>query len=80
MRAVVFLGEGELQLTEFPDPTPGTAEAILESKASAMCGTDLHRYRGPRLDQLLIAGHEPCGVVWWRWTRQLLVSARRFAN
>ena len=63
MRAVVFLGERELDLEEFPDPTPGTGEVVLEIKASGMCGTDLHRYRGPKVDQHLIAGHEPCGVV-----------------
>ena len=63
MRAVVFLGERELELEEFPDPTPGTGEVVLEIKASGMCGTDLHRYRGPKVDQHLIAGHEPCGVV-----------------
>lgn len=63
MQAVVFLGERELELQNFPDPTPDTGDVILEIKASGMCGTDLHRYRGPKVDQHLIAGHEPCGVV-----------------
>ena len=63
MRAVVFLGDRKLELMEFPDPTPGPGEVVLEIKASGMCGTDLHRYRAPELDELFIAGHEPCGVV-----------------
>jgi len=73
MRGVVFLGNRELELREFPDPTPGPGEVVIAMKASGMCGSDLHPYRaagnaaaalglggtgGP-----FIAGHEPCGVV-----------------
>jgi threonine dehydrogenase-like Zn-dependent dehydrogenase len=63
MKAVVFLGDCELELMEFPDPTPGPDEVVLEIKASGMCGSDLHHYRAPKRDTLHIAGHEPCGVV-----------------
>ena len=75
MRAVVFLGERELELREFPDPTPGAGEVVLEMKASGMCGTDLKFYRASKdgggasslglgdLSEPVIAGHEPCGVV-----------------
>lgn len=75
MRAVVFLGDRELELTEFPDPTPGPGEVVIEIKASGMCGSDLKFYRAPRdaaeAGSLglggdggpVIAGHEPCGVV-----------------
>ncbi|MEL0020685.1 MAG: zinc-binding dehydrogenase [Rickettsiales bacterium] len=63
MKAVVFLGDRELELMEFPDPTPGPDEVVLEIKASGMCGSDLHHYRAPKRDTLHIAGHEPCGVV-----------------
>ena len=73
MKGVVFLGDRRLELREFPDPTPGPGEVVLEIKASGMCGSDLKFYRaaggggaaslglggtGP-----VIAGHEPCGVV-----------------
>ena len=30
---------------EFPDPTPGPGEAVIEIKASGMCGGDLKMYR-----------------------------------
>jgi 2-desacetyl-2-hydroxyethyl bacteriochlorophyllide A dehydrogenase len=72
MKAVVLLGDRTLEIREFPDPTPGPGEVVLEIKASGMCGSDLKFYRarggaaslgfktqaGP-----VIAGHEPCGVV-----------------
>jgi threonine dehydrogenase-like Zn-dependent dehydrogenase len=76
MRGVVFKGERELELMEFPDPTPGPGEVVLEMKASGMCGSDLHAYRASRAGggmgaslglggdgKPVIAGHEPCGVV-----------------
>jgi threonine dehydrogenase-like Zn-dependent dehydrogenase len=64
MRGVVFLGERELELREFPDPTPGPREVVVEIKASGMCGSDLTPYRAPKDRALpIIRGHEPCGVV-----------------
>lgn len=58
---------------EFPDPTPGPREVVLEIKASGMCGSDLKFYRRPKGASAglglpastgpVIAGHEPCGVV-----------------
>lgn len=73
MRGVVFTGNRKLELMEFPDPTPGPREVVLEIKASGMCGSDLHRYRAApggsnaggvrRSADPTIAGHEPCGVV-----------------
>jgi D-arabinose 1-dehydrogenase-like Zn-dependent alcohol dehydrogenase len=74
MKGIVFLGERETELREFPDPRPGPRDVILEIKASGMCGTDLKGYRDPfipgvvrggikRSMEPVIAGHEPCGVV-----------------
>jgi D-arabinose 1-dehydrogenase-like Zn-dependent alcohol dehydrogenase len=45
MKGVVFLGDRKLELREFPDPTPGPREVVIEIKASGMCGSDLHVYR-----------------------------------
>jgi 2-desacetyl-2-hydroxyethyl bacteriochlorophyllide A dehydrogenase len=73
MIGAVFSGNRQVELRDFPDPTPGPGEVVLEIKASGMCGSDLKFYRaaggapaslglggkgGP-----FIAGHEPCGVV-----------------
>ncbi len=73
MRGVVFAGERKLDLVEFPDPSPGPGEVVVEIKASGMCGSDLKVYRASKnASQSLglgtskgpvIAGHEPCGVV-----------------
>lgn len=75
MRGVTFLGGRELELAQFPDPTPGPGEVVLEIKASGMCGSDLKTYRAPKGGSSaalglgagttgpVIAGHEPCGVV-----------------
>ena len=64
MQGVVFTGDRKLEMTTFPDPTPGPGEVVLEMKASGMCGSDLHQYRRPKNQATgTIAGHEPCGVV-----------------
>lgn len=71
MKGVVFLGNRQLQLRDFADPTPGPGEVVLEIKASGMCGSDLHIYRatgsmsalGFGASSPVIGGHEPCGVV-----------------
>ena len=46
-KASCFVGDRKLELREFPDPTPGPREVVLEIKASGMCGSDLHTYRAP---------------------------------
>ncbi len=73
MRGVVFTGDRQLELMQFPDPAPDADDVIIEMKASGMCGSDLHQYRRPRgqvqatgipmKEGPVIAGHEPCGVV-----------------
>jgi threonine dehydrogenase-like Zn-dependent dehydrogenase len=75
MKGVVFLGDRKLELMDFPDPAPGPGEAVLEIRASGMCGSDLKYYRAPPgggaaglglgkgKEGPLIRGHEPCGVV-----------------
>ena len=74
MQGVVFLGGRKLEIRDFPDPTPGPRDVVLEIKASGMCGSDLHQYRAdPQPEGAVtggikrvagtIGGHEPCGVV-----------------
>jgi threonine dehydrogenase-like Zn-dependent dehydrogenase len=71
MKGVVFLGNRGLKQADFPDPSAGLREVVLEIKASGMCGSDLHIYRASGAETALgyhassptIAGHEPCGVV-----------------
>ena len=72
MKGIVFLGDKKLEIQNFPDPTPGPDDVIIEIQASGMCGSDLKFYRansGPSSlglggdDRPVIAGHEPCGVI-----------------
>jgi threonine dehydrogenase-like Zn-dependent dehydrogenase len=65
MRAVVFLGEGKLEIREYPDPVPGPDQVVIRMMASGMCGSDLHHLHSQHRtgSELVIEGHEPCGVV-----------------
>ena len=81
MKAVVFLGDRKIEFMEFPDPTPGSGEAVIEIKASGMCGSDLKMYRaigGAAALGLvgdgspLVAGHEPCAS----WSRSVRVCRK----
>ncbi len=74
MRGAVFLGNRKVELRNFPDPTPGPGEVVIQMKASGMCGSDLKFYRSPPGEaqkslgfsadaEPFIGGHEPCGVV-----------------
>ena len=74
MRGIVFLGDRKVELRNFPDPTPGPGEVVIQMKASGMCGSDLKFYRSPPGEaqkalglggdaEPFIGGHEPCGVV-----------------
>src|SRR5688572_3238240 len=74
MRGAVFLGNRKVEVRNFPDPTPGPGEVVIQMKASGMCGSDLKFYRSAPgeaqaalglgdLKDPFIGGHEPCGVV-----------------
>jgi threonine dehydrogenase-like Zn-dependent dehydrogenase len=72
MKGVIFPGDRRIEIREFPDPTPGPGEVVLEIKASGMCGSDLKFYRAvggaaslgfKAKQEPVIAGHEPCGIV-----------------
>jgi threonine dehydrogenase-like Zn-dependent dehydrogenase len=68
MQGLVFLGDRQVAIQNFPDPTPGPGDVVVAIRASGMCGSDLPRYIQPRAadanaSQMFITGHEPCGVV-----------------
>jgi threonine dehydrogenase-like Zn-dependent dehydrogenase len=65
MKGLVFLGERKMEFRDYPDPVPGPDEVIVRIKASGMCGSDLHHLHEPkrREDQIVIEGHEPCGII-----------------
>lgn len=63
MRGLVFTGNRQTALQDFPDPAPGPGEVVVEMRASGICGSDLNLYRRGSFQQPVICGHEPCGVV-----------------
>lgn len=65
MKAVVFHGPGDVRVDSVPDPAiREPTDAIVKVTRAAICGTDLHLYRGdwPRPPGFQI-GHEFTGVV-----------------
>lgn len=67
MRGVAYLGNGSVEVRDYPDPHPGNGEVLVAMKVAGLCGSDLHKYH---MDESLarsrngmIAGHEPAGIV-----------------
>jgi len=48
MKGVVFVRDRKLELRDFPDPTPGPRDVVLEIKASGMCGSGCRSERHSR--------------------------------
>jgi threonine dehydrogenase-like Zn-dependent dehydrogenase len=66
MRAVVYAGEGRVQVDDVPRPTiEGPGDAIVEISLSAICGSDLHLLDGktPGARRGAVIGHEYVGRV-----------------
>ena len=65
MRAVVFKGVGQVALEDRPTPVvQSSGDAILKVRSTALCGSDLHFYRGHQnIATDFIIGHEFTGIV-----------------
>ncbi|CAG8868737.1 putative zinc-binding alcohol dehydrogenase [Pseudomonas fluorescens] len=66
MRALTYHGANDVRVDTVPDPTIQAADdIILRVTATAICGSDLHLYRGkiPATEHGDIFGHEFMGVV-----------------
>jgi len=67
MKGIVFTGDRTLEVRDFPIPSPGPGEVLVQMKRAAICGSDLHVYRRPKSffesRSAWIPGHEPAGVV-----------------
>jgi 2-desacetyl-2-hydroxyethyl bacteriochlorophyllide A dehydrogenase len=61
----VYLGPGRMELQDAPEPEPSPGEVVIASRASAICGSDLHGFReaSPRRIPPLVMGHETVGVI-----------------
>jgi 2-desacetyl-2-hydroxyethyl bacteriochlorophyllide A dehydrogenase len=66
VRVVKLYGAGDIRVEEAPEPKLQAAtDALVRVTKSAICGTDLHPYRGhlPGFPQGTILGHEFTGIV-----------------
>ncbi|MCL2343073.1 MAG: zinc-binding dehydrogenase [Firmicutes bacterium] len=69
MKAAYLPGNSTVVFKEVPIPEPGYGQALLKTKASTICGSDIraiyreHTGKGPEGYQDKIAGHEPCGQI-----------------
>jgi len=70
MRGAVVLGDRDVDLREWPDPSPGPGEALVRMKASGLCGSELNGLYRPARERRrqqptwgYIGGHEPAGVI-----------------
>lgn len=66
MRALVKTGSGvgDLELKEWPEPTPAADEVKLRIAAAGICGTDIHIIKGEWPSRPpVVLGHEFCGTV-----------------
>ena len=62
MRSLKYEGQGKISIVEAPDPTPGVGEVVIKTVYSAICGSELHTYRGEGSPQGN-SGHEAVGIV-----------------
>jgi threonine dehydrogenase-like Zn-dependent dehydrogenase len=66
MKAVTWHGKRDVRVDTVPDPAiEEPTDAIIRITTTAICGSDLHLYEvfGPFIDEGMIMGHEPMGIV-----------------
>jgi len=65
LRAAVFYGIEDVRVCDVEKPRANRGDVIVEVKTAAICGTDVHYYRGDAIPGKLpiILGHEFSGVV-----------------
>jgi len=70
MAGAILPGNSTVELREFPVPTPGHGEVLIQTKATTICGSDIrciyreHLGKGPEgYAPDTICGHEPAGVI-----------------
>jgi D-arabinose 1-dehydrogenase-like Zn-dependent alcohol dehydrogenase len=60
MRAAYFRGDGVIEITHVPMPTPGEGQLLIQVAANGVCGSDRKILRS---GFPLIPGHEVAGTV-----------------
>ena len=63
MKAGFYDGNGQMIIQEHPDPAPGEGDAIIQVRATGICGSDLLMNNDKEQADDLPAGHEVTGEV-----------------
>jgi len=63
MKAAVYRGRGEIALEEVDVPDVPQGFALVDTKVTGICGSDLHRYLGEWKQPERAPGHEFSGIV-----------------
>lgn len=67
MKAFKFPGDRQVVIDEMERPKPGVGQVVIATRATAICGTDLHLYRQDKQTRAEAAGfcvgHEPSGEI-----------------
>lgn len=62
MKSVRFDGQSSVRVVDVPEPEPGPDEVVVATVVSAICGSEMHSYRGDG-QASGNGGHEAAGVV-----------------
>ncbi|UCE11081.1 MAG: alcohol dehydrogenase catalytic domain-containing protein [Candidatus Thorarchaeota archaeon] len=63
MKAAVYLGAGEIEIQEIPEPDLGPNDVMVKPKYVGICGSDLSAYEYGMYERGLVMGHEFSGEV-----------------
>jgi len=82
MKAAIFRGIGQIQVTDVPRPEPGAGEVLICVAYCGICGSDLEAFHTGMYEPGLIIGHEfagtivevGAGVTGWRVGERVVVN------
>jgi (R,R)-butanediol dehydrogenase/meso-butanediol dehydrogenase/diacetyl reductase/L-iditol 2-dehydrogenase len=63
MKAAFYNGNGEMQIKEHPEPIPESGDAIIQVRATGICGSDLLMNNDKEEADELPTGHEVSGQI-----------------
>ncbi len=61
MKIARYAGDGAISIAHSPEPEPGPGEVVIQTVVTAICGSELHSYRGA--SQPGNGGHEAAGLI-----------------
>ena len=62
MKTLKLDGKGKARIVEAPEPTPGSGQVVIQTRMSALCGSEMSRFRGAGMEKGN-SGHEGIGKV-----------------